>query len=52
MTQNLALLDGNSTYIHDLTQFPQNITSWGIEAAARIALRTILKTNSALKHSK
>lgn len=35
--------------------FPQNITSWGIEAvleAANIALRKILKTNSALEHNK
>lgn len=43
------------TYMLSLTSFPQNITSWGIEAvleAASIALRTILKTNSALKHNK
>jgi len=43
------------TYMLSLTPFPQNITSWGIEAvleAAHIALRTILRTNSVLKHNK
>lgn len=35
--------------------FLQNITNWGIEEvleAENIALRTILKTNSALEHNK